>query len=266
MLKDKTVSVIIPCRNEEKVIASVVRNIPHYIDEVIVVDNRSKDKTAEVARKAGAVVFKEKRAVKGIGYGFAHQTGLKNARGDYLAAMDGDGTYPASKIRNIISYMNKNELDFVSCNRLPLENKRAISLIRRLGINFLNWEIRLLYGYPIHDTLTGMWVFKKEILKKLNLREGGWDLSPEIKMAALADPTIKFGEYHIAHFVRNGALSKQVIWKTGVGHAFYIFKRRMTTDNTVFKYSGVIVRSLRSVWQNKAGITQNFTRKFAPFS
>jgi len=235
MVNSKTVSAIIPCRNEEKAITSVVKKVSRYVDEVIVVDNRSTDRTAVVAKKAGARVFKDKRAINGIGYGFAHQTGLKHAKGDWLVALDGDDTYPAFQIKKIMKFMEKNGLDFVSCNRFPLQNKRAITRIRQLGVNILNLEVLLLYQYPIKDILTGMWILKREALPKLGLKEGGWDLSPEIKLAALVNPEIRFGEYHIAHFLREGNLSKQVIWKTGWGHLIYILRRRLTTDNVLLK-------------------------------
>lgn len=231
MIKNKKISVVIPCRNEEKNIGLLITGMPRCVDEIIVVDNKSTDKTARVAKKTGAIVLKEKRAANGIGYGYAHQIGLEKAGGDFIAALDGDRTYPSSKIPEIINFMEKNDLDFVSCNRLPLKNKKAISPTRRLGINILNWEIRLLYGYPISDALTGMWVMRKETAKKLALKEGGWDLSLEIKLEAISSPEINFAEYHIPHFIRDGNLSKQMIWKTGFGHFKYVLKRRFTTDN-----------------------------------
>lgn len=238
------ISVIIPCQNEGEVIASVIEKIPSCVDEIIVVDNNSTDKTASIAKETGAVVLKEKRTSGGIGYGFAHQTGLEYARGDYLVALDGDKTYPIAEIPQIIKFMEKNNFDFVSCNRLPLKNQKAISKIRKLGIYILNLEVLFLYGYRIRDILTGMWVIKKETVKKLNLKEGGWDLSPEVKLAAISHPGVKFGQYHIPHFSRNGNLSKQNIWKTGLGHFIYILKRRFTTDNPLYQLVASICNGL----------------------
>jgi len=231
MIKGKKISVIIPCKNEAEIIASLIREIPSCVDEVIVIDNDSSDNTFSEAKNAGAIVLKEKRAINGIGYGYAHQTGLALASGDYFVAIDGDKTYPSFEIKKIIDFMEKEKVDFVSCNRLPLKNKSSISKTRKLGIIILNWVVRLLYGYPIKDTLTGMWVTKKEVVEKLNLKQGGWDFSPEIKLSAISHPEIKFEEYHINAFVRNGDVSKQKIWRTGIGHFIYILKRRYVTDN-----------------------------------
>jgi len=231
MINNKKISVIIPCKNEAEIIASLIKEIPSCVDEIIVVDNNSSDNTFEEAKKIGAIVLKEGRAINGIGYGYAHQAGLALASGDYLVALDGDKTYPSSEIKKIIKFMEKEKVDFISCNRLPLKNKSSISRTRQLGIIILNRVIGMLYGYPIKDTLSGMWVTKKEVVEKLNLKEGGWDFSPEIKLSAICHPEIKFEEYHINAFVRNGNTSKQKIWRTGIGHFKYILKRRFTTDN-----------------------------------
>jgi glycosyltransferase involved in cell wall biosynthesis len=235
MYNNKSISVIIPCKNEAEVIGSLIAELPSCVDEVIVVNNNSTDNTFQEAFRAGAIVVEEKRTVDGIGYGFAHQTGLSLAQGEYLVALDGDKTYPASEIPQIIDCMEKNQLDFVSCNRFPLKNSHSISKTRQLGIQILNWETLFLYGYPIKDILTGMWVAKKEVVKKLGIKEGGWDLSPEIKLAALNHPEVNFAEYHIPAFIRDGNLSKQKIWKTGWGHLLYILKRRLTTDSAFFQ-------------------------------
>lgn len=234
MLKDKKISVVIPCKNEEKGIARAIKSVPSYVDEIIVVDNGSTDNTAEVAKEAGAVVIKESRKVDGIGYGFAHITGLKYASGDFIVALDGDDTYPADSIKDIVAKMEKDNLDVVSCNRLPLKNKKAISKIRQFGIMILNIEVFLLYGRVIKDVLTGMWCVRKSAVSKLGLRMGDWNLSPEIKISAIVNKNIKFAEYHINHFERLHEPSKQAIWNTGLNHFLYILNRRFTQDSFSF--------------------------------
>ena len=244
MLKNKTISVVIPCKNEGKTIYRTVKSVPAYVDEVIVVDNGSTDDTSEKAKKAGARVIHEPRKLNGIGYGYAHITGMARAMGDYIVAMDGDGTYPAKSIKNAISYMEKEHLDFVSCNRLPLKNPKAISATRRLGINILNLEVLILYKKPIKDILTGMWCMKKEVVTKLGLKMGDWNLSPEIKIAAMINKDVRFGEFQIDHFERGKDVSKQKIWNTGFNHLFYILKRRFTQDSTL--YSALLSLKSRS--------------------
>lgn len=223
MIQKHTVSLIIPCRNEEKSIVKLLKKIPSCVDEVIVVNNNSTDATASVARKNGAHVVTENRTENGIGYGYAHQTGIKKATGDILITLDGDGTYPLYQIKDAIKYLLSQKLDFVSCSRFPLHNPGAINPVRQLGVWILNTEVLLLFGYPMKDILSGMWVVRRSVARKLPLRSGGWNLSPEIKLIALTDPSIKFAEFRIHHHYRSGGASKQIIWKTGFEHLFYIF-------------------------------------------
>jgi glycosyltransferase involved in cell wall biosynthesis len=231
MLRNKKISLIIPCKNEEKIIYRTVKAVPEYVDEILVVDNGSTDNTVEEAKRAGARVIKEGRKLNGIGYGFAHITGLKHATGDYIFAMDGDDTYPSYQIADIVEKMEKDGLDFVSCNRLPLKNPEAISGTRKLGIYILNLEVAILYGKRVRDILTGMWGLRREAIPHLDLRMGDWNLSPEIKISAIFSENVRFSEFQIDHFAREKEPSKQAIWKTGFNHLFYIMKRRFTQDS-----------------------------------
>lgn len=254
MLSKKKISLIIPCKNEEAAIYSMLNKVPSYIDEVIVIDNNSSDNTTTVAKKQGAKVIIEKRNVDGIGYGYAHQTGMKHATGDIIIAMDGDDTYPIQAIKKIVVYMEKSKSDFVSCSRFPLSTQTAISPIRQLGITILNLEVGLLYGFPIRDILSGMWAMTKETAKKLDVKSGGWDFSPEIKLEAIATPNIHFSEYHIYHAERLNGMSKQQIWKTGFDHLMYILKRRFFDGLDSKKQVWLFGNSLRFMFKSLVGI------------
>jgi glycosyltransferase involved in cell wall biosynthesis len=225
MHNKKKISLVIPCRNEANHLHEVINKIPKYIDEIIVVSNKSKDNTYERAKELGVVALEDNRTIDGIGYGFAHMTGMSHAKGDYIVAMDGDGTYPIEKTAEIIDFMEKEGYDFVSGNRYPLKDGTKIPFKLQLGVNILNWEIRLLYGIPIKDALSGMWVFKRSILKDLNLTMGEWNLSPQIKINAAQSPKIKFTEYHIQQYQRHGD-TKQNYFKTGFNHFKWILLNR----------------------------------------
>jgi len=141
----------------------MLQKVPKYVDEVIVIDNKSTDNTAYIAKLMGARVVSEKRTENGVGYGFAHQTGMKHAKGDIIVALDGDDTYPIEKIKDIVKYMDKSAAGFVSCSRFPLTNSNAISRLRQLGVKFLNAQVSLLYGYRVNDILSGMWAMDRDV-------------------------------------------------------------------------------------------------------
>lgn len=236
MIQGKTISLIIPCRNEAESLRVMLKQMPKCVDEVMVMDNRSTDETAEVARNLGAKVVRENRADSlGIGYGYAHQKGIKKATGDIIVTMDGDGTYPVGQIKEVVRYLLKNDLDFVACSRFPLADDQVISKFRQFGVWALNTAVKWLYRYPVKDILSGMWVMRRGITVHLGVHEGGWDLSPEIKLNALTNPKITFGQYHIHHFRRENGASKQQLWVTGTNHLKYIFLRWLTLDNALVK-------------------------------
>lgn len=235
MLYNKKISLVIPCRNEEAALYSLLNKVPDYVDEVLVIDNNSTDHTVRVARANGVQVIREKREINGVGYGFAHYKGISRATGDYIVTMDGDDTYPVEKIKEIVTYMEMNGLDFVSCNRLPFCNGKNITFLRRMGIKILNFEVALLYGYLFNDILTGMWVMRRKVVSKLQVRSGDWNFSPEIKLAALYSKDIRFSEYHIPYYLRINGISKLNIWRTGINHFFFILIRKFMIDNTLPK-------------------------------
>lgn len=230
MIQSKKISLVIPCKNEAKALRSLLPKIPSYIDQTVIVDNNSTDETTEVVKDFNVDFVSEPKHIGGVGYGFAHQAGLKKATGDYIVTLDGDDTYPVDSIRKIIAYMEQNNYSFVSCSRLPLKRTVAISFIRRLGIHILNLEIAVLYGYLFKDILTGMWIVKRELAQKLDAKSGDWNYSPEVKLSALRLDRPHFSEYHIEHFARVNGRSKLNIWKTGFGHFLYIITKRFTKD------------------------------------
>lgn len=225
MYKNHRVTLCLPCRNEGKNLKKFVKRIPKFVDQVIVVSNASTDKTVEQAQKLGLEVYEDNRTKNGIGYGFAHMTGIKHAKGGIIVGADGDSTYPVEDLATVIDYLLQNRLDFISCNRYPLQEGTQIPFKLRLGVGTLNTEVRLLYGIKIKDILSGMWVFRRQIIKKLALTEGDWNLSPQIKINAATHPKIAFQEFSIAQHQREGE-SHQQHFKTGMSHLHWIAKNR----------------------------------------
>ncbi|WP_236632756.1 glycosyltransferase family 2 protein [Bifidobacterium xylocopae] len=225
-----------PCRNEGKHLSGLIRKIvsppsPQDFDEIICVSNCSTDNTLEV----GAVLEKEipcfrmlqdDRAIGGIGYGYAHMTGIAAATGEIIVCADCDGTYPVEDVALIVDIMDKQGLSFVSCCRYP---DSGIAPMLQLGVKLLNAEIRLLYGYRIQDSLSGMWVFKKSVVPDLRLSAGDWNLSPQIKLNAFSVLGKKAAEVKIHQLKRYGQ-TKQNYVRTGLGHAWWIAKNRFASS------------------------------------
>ena len=147
MYKGLKVSVVIPCFNEEHGIAAVLKSMPEYVDQVVVVDNNSTDETGRIARELGAEVIFETRK----GYGNAYKAGFPRATGDIIATADGDGTYPTHSIGDIIDYMLANKLDFVSASRFPAQILPKGGSTGKTG----RWTVRPCHGSTRGKDLRG---------------------------------------------------------------------------------------------------------------
>ncbi len=224
MYKGFLISVVIPCFNEEKGIVEVLNCMPEFIDEVIVVDNGSTDRSSVFAEDKGAKVIYEERR----GYGRAYKAGLLNATGDIIATLDGDGQHPSNSIAPIINYILDKELDFVSASRFPLDNSGSMSFRNIIGNKIQTYTMRILFGYKIMDSQSGMWVFKRYILDRLTLSSNGMSFSEEIKIESLQHKDIRFGEFKIDYIERIGE-TKLLPWRDGVKNMLFLFKHWITS-------------------------------------
>jgi len=216
------ITVIIPTLNEEEAIGKVIDSIPEKEKmEILIVDGFSTDRTVEIARSKGAKVVFEKRK----GYGRAYKTGFKEAKGDVIVTLDGDLTYPAEKIPELVRLLEEKDVDFISCDRLSLLQKRAMSRKHRFGNWVLKTVANLLFGLKLKDSQSGMWVFKKEVLEKIKLTSDGMSLSEEIKIEAFKNPDIRAIEVPIEYRPRVGEI-KLNSWRDGWNNLKFLFKKR----------------------------------------
>ena len=221
MYHNKSISVVIPCHNEDEAINKIIKSLPKEIDEIIVVDNNSTDKTAQIAQTAGAIVVFEPTQ----GYGRAYKTGLSKAKGEIIVTLDGDSQYPAEEIINLIKFLIDKKIDFLSGSRFPLSNPESISRTRLIGNKILTWLTNFLFKTKIKDSQSGMWVFKKTVLSKFSLISNGMPFSEEIKIKTLLEPKLRFAEKNINYYPRIGE-SKLFPFKDGFRNLIFLFKLR----------------------------------------
>jgi hypothetical protein len=222
MYKNTKISLVIPCYNEEAGIAEILKRISSLFDEVIIVDNASTDGTSEKARRLGAKVVFEKQK----GYGQAYAAGFRAASGDIIVAMDGDNSYPIEEAGRLINFLLANDFDFVSGCRFPLQQKNAMATLNKVGNYILTLVFCLITFKKIKDSQSGMWVFKREILKEMKLKSRGMAFSEEIKMEAILNKNIKFAEVPIDYSERIGWV-KLKKWKDGLINILFLFKKRI---------------------------------------
>ncbi len=221
MYKNHRISLVMPCFNEEHGLPQVFRDLPQCVDEVVVADNNSTDRTAEIARQFGAIVAHESKQ----GYGAAYKTGLRRATGDIIVTMDGDGTYPRNFIPILLDVLIDEGFDFITCDRTGHKDKPS-NWLRVFGNDILNFFILLLFWFRVRDSQSGMWVFRREILQHLSLTSDGMAFSEEIKLEAMSKKNfIRSTELPIYYKERHG-VSKLRIWRDGFYNLFFLFRKR----------------------------------------
>ena len=235
-------TLVIPTLNEAESIGHVLRSFREASDaanarlfrsdplewEILVVDGASTDGTAEIAARDGARVLTETRK----GYGRAYRTGFESATGEIVATMDGDATYPAEMVPVFVRKLLDEQLDFLSGDRLSQLDPKAMTTEHRLGNWALNTFLRIAYAHylvdvsdrTIHDSQSGMWVFRRSILPSLKLTQDGMPLSEEIKLEVILRG-LRFLEVPIPYAERWGA-PKLSSWRDGRQNLMFLFRKR----------------------------------------
>jgi len=221
MYKNYSVTVIIPCLDEEEGIARVLERMPKFVDQIIVVDNGSADRTAEVARGFGAEVIRE--SVRG--YGRAYKRGFQHASSDVIVTLDGDHSYPVDGISYLLEAFLHLQADFLNASRFPVQDRAAMSWKHRFGNLVLSLALSVLFLRWVRDSQSGMWVFARRIVPLMKLESDGMAFSEEIKIEALRNRQIRFREIIINYSSRLGEKKLQP-WRDGFRNLAFLFKKR----------------------------------------
>jgi len=221
MYKGQSITVIIPCLNEEQGIEKVLRAMPEFVDEVIVVDNNSTDRTSDVAASLGAKVIREEVR----GYGRAYKRGFAAATADIIITLDGDHSYPVDALSYLIEALLHLEVDFLNASRFPVRDSHAMSFKNKFGNLMLSLVMSILFFRWVRDSQSGMWVIRRAILREMKLESDGMAFSEELKIEALRNPRIRFGEISIMYSSRLGE-TKLNAWRDGFQNLSFLLKKR----------------------------------------
>ncbi len=222
MYKNRRITIVIPCLNEEQGIQKVLKEVPTFVDEVIVVDNNSTDRTADVARSMGAIVVSELHR----GYGRAYKKGFAAATGDIIITLDGDHSYPIDALSYLLEAFLHSGVGFLSASRLPTLNPDAMSLKHKIGNRMLSVAMSVLFFRWVNDSQSGMWVFRRDLLGMMKLTSDGMAFSEEIKVEAILNRQIGFREIFINYSQRVGEIKLQP-WRDGVRNLAFLLKKRV---------------------------------------
>jgi glycosyltransferase involved in cell wall biosynthesis len=200
------ISVVIPCLNEEKNIASCIQKALSAFrrmsveGEVVVADNGSTDRSVEIAREAGArVVFEHEK-----GYGSALRRGIEEAQGTYIVMGDGDDTYDFGTLDRFVNLLHEG-YDLVMGSRFRgtiLPGAMTWSH-RYIGNPILSGMLRVFFKGTVSDAHCGLRAFTREAYRKMELHTTGMEFASEMVIHSLKKG-LKIAEISITYYPRQG--------------------------------------------------------------
>lgn len=217
------IAVLIPCYNESKTIAKVVKDYKEALPEadIYVYDNNSVDETDKIAKEAGAIVRYERRQGKGnVIRSMFHQIDA-----DCYLMIDGDDTYPAENARQMCDEVLSGEADMVIGDRLSStyfeENKRPFHNIGNVTVRYL---INKLFHSNVRDIMTGYRAFSRDFVKMFPVLSKGFEIETEMTIHAL-DKNMLLKEIPVTYRDRPaGSVSKLNTYSDGMKVIFTIFR------------------------------------------
>ena len=179
------IAVLIPCYNEELTIEKVVKDFKKELPDadIYVYDNNSKDKTAQIAKNAGAIVRKETRQGKGN----VVRTMFREIDADIYVMVDGDDTYPAEFVHQLIEPVRNGEADMTIGDRLSngTYQEQIKKNFHEFGNNLVRKAINILFNNKLKDIMTGYRVFNKTFVKNMPVLSPNFELETEMTLFAL---------------------------------------------------------------------------------
>lgn len=177
-----SVSVVIPTLNEAMNLPWVIRRMPSYVDEVVIVDGRSHDHTVDVARalRVDVVVVDEQRKGKGV----ALRAGFAAASGDIIVMLDADGSMDPQEIGWFVSPL-QHDYDFVKGSRYVTGGgSEDLTWLRSAGNRAFTWMANSVLRSNYSDLCYGYIAFRKECLEVLQLESDGFEIETELIVRA----------------------------------------------------------------------------------
>ncbi|MDE2380285.1 glycosyltransferase family 2 protein [Bradyrhizobium sp.] len=206
------IAVLVPCYNEEAAVATVVADFRKVLPaaEIYVYDNNSVDRTAPVAREAGAIVRSERRQ----GKGHVVRRMFADVEADIYVLVDGDATYDAPSAPRMIGALLDDHLDMV----VGLRVDRAQDAWRRghrTGNRLLTGFLASTFGHAFKDILSGYRVFSRRFVKSFPVLSDGFEIETELAVYAL-ELSLPVAEIETPYYARpEGSFSKLNTWRDG---------------------------------------------------
>jgi len=179
------VTAVIPAKNEEEGIEKIIKNVSRFVDEVLVVDGHSKDKTRQIAKECGAKVVLDGGKGKGDGV----KTGIRKAKGDIIVFIDADGSHNPKDIPKLIKPIKNGEADLVVASRAKGGSDEVRldldGLFRQIGSEIAAILVNFRWRANLTDIQNGFRAIRKKTALALKLESDGFEIEEEMIMKCL---------------------------------------------------------------------------------
>jgi glycosyltransferase involved in cell wall biosynthesis len=206
------IAVLVPCYNEEAAVAAVIDDFRKALPsaQIYVFDNNSRDRTAAIAREAGAQVRSERRQ----GKGHVVRRMFADVDADIYVLVDGDATYDAPSAPRMIDKLLAEHLDMVVGLRVDQE-QAAYRRGHRTGNWMLTMFLSSVFGQAFKDILSGYRVFSRRFVKSFPVMSDGFEIETELTVHAL-ELAMPVAELETPYYARpEGSFSKLNTWGDG---------------------------------------------------
>lgn len=249
------ISFIFPCLNEEETLGQCIQELTDALKqtslsfEIIVADNGSEDKSAEIASAGGARVIRESRK----GYGAAISAGIRAAQGNYIAFADADGSYPLGNIIHLYEKALATGADMVIASRFKgtIEKGAMPWSHRYLGTPVLTALINGIYKGHLSDCNSGFRLIRRQAYETWDIHSDGMEFASELLIKALKH---KASIVEIPSGLNRDKRTRQPhlkTWRDGMRHLLYI----LSEAPGVFEKAGLGILIFSTVIQIMAFIT-----------
>jgi len=221
-LEPKTrIAIMIPCFNEAPTIGKVIDDFRAQLPDaaIFVFDNCSTDQSSSIAKNHGAVVLKEPRR----GKGFVVEGMLDRIDADYYVMVDGDDTYPADRVRDLLKPVVNGEADMVVGARRDVSAGRAFRPLHVLGNRLVRFLVNWIGKASLSDIMSGYRAFNRRVVQRLPVVSAGFEVETEMTIQMLY-LEMKIAEVDVPYRQRpQGSESKLKTFRDGLLVLWKIF-------------------------------------------